>query len=173
MTLVLDHLPLAAKQARRYGHLRDDLAQEGAIAIMAAADAYIPGPIGFKRFAVKRIRWAMANYQREHSGPVRLPASPGAMALRGEMPERMDHETPESRLRDAQEAASRVATVALAIAGASLTARERAVIDLRFFGEGATQNETADSLGLTRQMVRQAEGSAKGKIRRAMMRGNR
>jgi len=51
--------------AKRPGNKRDDLAQEGFIALAAAADSFDPSlGVPFYNFARQRVRWAISNAER-------------------------------------------------------------------------------------------------------------
>lgn len=190
------HEPLVAAIVRRRSRMMrdlsfaDDLAQEGRIGLLRAAEKWAPGKASFRtyagiwidakvgiyasqRFGV--VTRTISDLQREPTtryGAKRAPVSLDAPVGEDGTAMRLDFlrahgASPEDVVIAALDVRAAHATITRAVA--QLKPREREVVRLRFVGEApASQSVTAARIGLTQARIGQIEAKAVGKLARAL-----
>jgi RNA polymerase sigma-32 factor len=180
MRLVEAHMPLVRTFVRRYyrdGLSGDDLAAEGRLGLLVAAQRFDPGRgVRFGRYAAW---WVRAMVRRHALRNRRIVAPPvtkqGAMNTRdapvatdGGLYDLADvSPTPEELLEAAQRRVLVEDNVRRALC--ALPERERSIVCKRLLGDDKVTLETLGrDIGVSRERVRQLEARAKGQLRRAL-----
>lgn len=187
--LVLSHMPLAEKMARkicRRDSMLEDLIQEAAEALMKAAQKFdLNQPVRFATYARHWIYQYLGEYVMRNWGDVRggMDATSKRKFYRGERVEVIPLDAPLAGRKD--DSIATVADVVLvdlpdfdapidadikhqalltAIVGANLAPREREVIVRRTLSDDTTLQQMADAWGVSKERVRQIEAKAIDKL---------
>ncbi len=155
-----EHVGLALHIERRYfGDDPGNLEGEALLGLVEAGRAYDPGRgVPFAGFAGQVIAFRLlAAVRRERARVLTAPLNP-------EDADGNERERPEAAVET--DPGAEVLARQLRAAVAALPARERNVVVLRFW-RGATLDQVAEVLGLSRQRVAQVEAQALRRLRKA------
>ena len=168
-TLVERHLPLARSLASRYARTadqREELAQVGALGLVAAAHRFDPGrSVPFVAYAIPTVEGEIRRFLRDRSTVVRVPRT-----------EKGAGRTPPLPLPDVEERPSPLAAeelercegrVELRRGLDALPPRERAAVGLRYV-EDLSQREIADRLHISQSQASRLLASALERLRREL-----
>ncbi|MDO7867355.1 sigma-70 family RNA polymerase sigma factor [Nocardioides jiangxiensis] len=162
--LVLEHLPLVDRCARRFhgwGEPHDDLVQAGRLALLLAARRYDAARgVPFAAYAAPTVLGGMRHHLRDRGALVRTPR--GADPLRFDQLD--DEASPDGTDPAYEEAELRML---LQPQLARLRPLERDVVALRFL-DTLTQDEVAGRLGISQAQVSRVQARALTRLRRRL-----
>ena len=167
--LIEEHMPLVAALAHRYdrrGEQLEDLVQVGALGLIKAVDRFRPERgVALGAFATPTIVGEIKHHLRDRTWPLsvprrlresRAPSEFVAPEAEAEAAGRDDETFGEVEDRALLERALR-----------ALEARERRILELRFFGD-LSQVEIAEELGISQVHVSRIQHGALEKLRHAL-----